>query len=100
MDVLFIFVGMDIVVEQIEEEPWEFTVGLREDDENLGDYTITMDIEEYEKYGNEAEPAKVIKGTFLFLLDHEDPEMILDRFSLSQVEKYFPNYAQEVVEYI
>lgn len=91
---------MDIVVEQLEEEPWEFAVGLREDDENLGDYMVTMDIEEYSKYGNEAEPAEVIKGTFLFLLDHEDPEMIQDQFSLSQVETYFPNYAREVSGYI
>lgn len=90
---------MQILVEQLEEEPWLFAVGLREADENLGDYTVTMSENEYTAYGQSAEPPEVIRATFRFLLEREEPEMILDRFCLEDILEYFPEYPKEIENY-
>lgn len=90
---------MQILVEQLEEEPWMFAIGLREADENLGDYLVSMSENEYLSYGRGAEPADVIRATFRFLLEREEPEMILDRFSLDDILKYYPEYPDEVENY-
>lgn len=90
---------MEIEVEQIEEEPWVFSVGLREADENLGDYVVAMSEEEYNLYGHGAEPAEVVRATFHFLLDREDPEMIMDRFNIRDVLDYYPDYPEQVENY-
>lgn len=83
---------MEIVIEQLQEEPWQFAVGLREVDENLGDYLVSMSEDEYVKYGQGAEPGDVIQATFRFLLEREEPEMIMDRFCLHDIIEYFPEY--------
>lgn len=90
---------MQIEVEQLAEEPWEFAVGLREADENLGDYLVSMSEEEYTAYGRGAEPREVVQATFKFLLDREDPEMIADRFCLHDILEYFPEYPAQVENY-
>jgi hypothetical protein len=90
---------MEIVVEQLEEEPWEFAVGLREADENLGDYLVTMSEDEYTNFGQGAEPKDLIQATFRFLLDREEPEMIMDRFCLQDILQYFPEYPVQLENY-
>jgi hypothetical protein len=90
---------MQIEVEQLTEEPWEFAVGLREADENLGDYLVSMSEEEYTAYGRGAEPREVVRATFRFLLDREDPEMIVDRFGLNDILEYYPDYPKQVENY-
>ena len=90
---------MDIVIEQLQEEPWQFAVGLREVDENLGDYVVSMSEEEYAAFGQGAEPGEVIQATFRFLLEREEPEMIMDRFCLRDVTKYFPEYSTQLENY-
>lgn len=90
---------MDVEVEQLTEEPWQFAVTLLEDDVNLGEYHVTMSEEEYSRYGDPLEPTKLIQATFRFLLERENPEMIMERFSLSTVERYFPEYPEEIEHY-
>ena len=90
---------MDIVIEQLEEEPWEFAVGLREVDENLGDFIVTMSEEEYATFGEGAEPREVISATFRFLLDREEPESISDRFCLQDILQYYPEYTTQLTSY-
>jgi hypothetical protein len=90
---------MDIMIEQLEEEPWQFAVGLREVDENLGDYLVSMSEDEYAIFGQGAEPGEVIQATFRFLLEREEPEMIMDRFCLHDILKYFPEYPNQLANY-
>lgn len=90
---------MQIVVEQLEEEPWVFAVGLREADENLGDYLVMMNEDEYMTYGQGADPQEVVRATFRFLLEREDPEMIMDRFHLREVLQHYPEYSEQVENY-
>lgn len=91
--------GMDIEVKQLAEDPWEFDVRLLEGDTQLGDYRVMMSMEEYERYSDNVEPHELVEGTFRFLLDHEQPDMILEHFRLRDVEKYYPEYPDEVVDY-
>lgn len=91
---------MDLEIEQLSEEPWEFAVGLREYDENLGDYTVVVTEDEYARYGAGSEPKHLVEATFKFLLEREDPEMILERFRLSDVEKHFSDFADAVHDYL
>lgn len=90
----------EIVVDQLSFDPWEFKVTLREDGEIVGEYMVAMSDEEYERYGNDAEPEEVIKGTFNFLLAHEDPEMVQEQFKLSEVERHFPEYPDDLPDYL
>ncbi len=90
---------MEIALEQLEEEPWVYAVTLLEDDTNLGEYVVTMTGDEYRKYGGAEEPDEVVQASLRFLLDREAPEMILDRFTLAQIEGYFPEYPDKLPDY-
>lgn len=90
----------EIAIETLRHDPWEFKVVLREDEEVVGEYSVGMSDDEYERYGDGAEPDEVIRGTFTFLLSREDPEMIFDQFRLSDVEKNFPEYPEVIREYV
>ena len=66
---------------------------------NLGEYVVTMSGDEYRRYSSTEEPDEVIRATFKFLLDQEDPEMIFERFSISTVEQHFPEYPDRLEDY-
>ncbi len=89
-----------IKVQKISDEPWEFKVILTEDDEVVGEYVVLMSDEEYERYGDDLEPQELIEATLAFLLAREEPEMIMEQFHLQDVEKYFPEYPDNVRDYI
>jgi len=91
---------VEIELEKIEEDPWVFQVTLLEDDTNLGEYVVSMSGEEYRRYAGSEEPGEVVQASLRFLLDREAPEMILDRFSLSQIEGFFPEYPSKLPSYL
>jgi hypothetical protein len=41
-------------------------------------------------------PEDVVRESFEFLLEHEPPTSILNEFSLDVIERYFPEYAEEL----
>ena len=90
----------EIAVQQIGEEPLEYKVQLTEDDELVGEYSVRVPEEDYERYGDEVEPHELVKATFAFLLSREEPEMILEEFKLRDVEQYFPEYPDSVRDYL
>jgi hypothetical protein len=89
-----------IDVRKLAEDPWEFRVLINEDDEVVGEYMVDMSEEEYARYGDDVEPHELIEATFQFLLAHEEPEMILTQFDLAEVEKHYPEYPDEVHNYL
>jgi len=89
----------DIEVNKRAEDPWEFKVMLKEDDEVVGEYIVNMDEIEYARYGDDIEPEELIEATFKFLLAHEEPEMILVEFNLHEIEDHFPEYPDRVRDY-
>ncbi|MGN7610865.1 hypothetical protein ACQZV8_02150 [Magnetococcales bacterium HHB-1] len=42
----------------------------------------------------------LLNASFLFLLQREPKEMILGRFSLPVISRYFPEYEQEIARYL
>lgn len=90
---------MDIEVEILEEDPWHCLVTLHYDDTMIGEYQVLMSGDEYRKYGGDRDPEELVQATLQFLLDHESPDAIMDRFSLSDVEEHFPEYAEKIESY-
>jgi hypothetical protein len=58
-----------------------------------------MTEDEYVDFGHGADPEDVIRATFRYLLEREDPEMILDRFGLRDILEYYPDYPEQVENY-
>jgi len=51
---------------------------------------------EHAKYGD-GDVADLVRRSFAFLLERETNTSILREFSLSTIERYFPEYAAEMV---
>ena len=59
-------------------------------------HTVTVTAEERERYAPGADPGELIRASIRFLLEREPREAILSSFSLSTIEGYFPEYADEI----
>ena len=51
---------------------------------------------ELAKYGGTATTERLVEASFEFLLEHEPKESILRAFSLSDIERYFPEYPKQI----
>lgn len=90
----------EITVEKVADDPLEYKVQLTEDDEVVGEYSVRVSEEDYERYGDDVEPHELVKATIAFLLSREEPEMILEEFKLHDVEQHFPEYPDSVRDYL
>jgi hypothetical protein len=45
-------------------------------------------------------PETLVEAAFAFLLDREPKESILDRFDLTVIERYFPEFERELPNYL
>ncbi len=90
----------EIAVEKVADDPLEYKVQLTEDDEVVGEYSVRVSEEDYERYGDDVEPHELVKATIAFLLSREEPEMILEEFKLHDVEQHFPEYPDSVRDYL
>jgi hypothetical protein len=82
------------VSEQIaDEDGWVFRVELIEDKDKT-EHTVSLPRAYYEKLakGNKLSPEKLIQKSFEFLLSKEPKESILTSFTLSDINKYFPDF--------
>lgn len=59
-------------------------------------HTVTVTAEERARYAPGADPSDLVRASVRFLLEREPKEAILSRFSLSDIEGYFPEYADEI----
>lgn len=46
--------------------------------------------------GDLDDPTRLVEVSFDYLLEHEPKESILRSFALSEIERYFPAYPQEI----
>lgn len=90
---------MDIELELIEEDPWLYQATLLAEDTVVGEYTVTMSSDEYRDFGGSEEPDEVVRAVLRFLLDRESPEMILDRFTLTETSEHFPEFTEQIKNY-
>jgi hypothetical protein len=60
-------------------------------------HQVTLDPKDCARLaGATAEPEKLIRKSFEFLLEREPKESILRRFDLSAISRYFPEYEREI----
>lgn len=59
-------------------------------------HRVTASPEELRRYGGSAEPERLVRIAFEFLLEREPKEAILSSFALSVIERYFPEFPESV----
>lgn len=90
-----------IEVEQLSDEsPMRFLVTLR-DDAGEARFEVTMRQADMAHYlGQDCPPARCVEAAFAFLLDREPRQAILQRFDLSVIPTYFPEFAEKLPDYV
>lgn len=59
-------------------------------------HRVRMSPAEHARYGRGATPERLLDESFRFLLEREPATSILDRFDLSTIERYFPDYPEQI----
>ncbi len=81
-------------------EPLEFRVTVR-DDGGESRHRVTMSEATFEKLGGGKRNAEdCVRAAFGFLLDRESKEAILERFDVSVISRYFPEFEREIGRYL
>jgi hypothetical protein len=59
-------------------------------------HEVTADRATVQRYGADTAPERLIEASFQFLLEREPKESILRSFALPVIERYFPEYPEEI----
>lgn len=60
-------------------------------------HVVTITPEDYQRLtGGKVDPAQLVRRSFEFLLENEPKESILQKFDLSVIRRYFPEYETEI----
>ena len=83
-----------ITVERIDNS--EFHVRISEGGSESSHY-VTLSPEDYTRLtGGKSEPEELVRRSFEFLVEREPKESILNRFDLSVISRYFPEFDREI----
>lgn len=83
-----------------DENGFEFQVTVREDGGETR-HRVTMKRATYEKLGGgKSTPEHFVRAAFAFLLEREPKESILGQFDVSVISRYFPEFADEIEDYL
>lgn len=74
-------------------EVYRVTVSDR-DGETVHEVTVSED--ERRRFGGDTVAEDLLRESFRFLLEREPKESILGRFELPVIERYFPEYGDEI----
>lgn len=85
-----------IEVEKLGEEEYEVRIADAGAERPASRHRVTVAPEHREEYGPGAEPERLVEESFRFLLEREPKEAILSRFALPTIERYFPEYRDEI----
>jgi hypothetical protein len=88
------------VMVTVEAEPrgdgWECTVEVT-DPRGATRHTVDVNTRDLARWGRTEEPvARLVHRAFDFLLARESPSQILRRFDLSDIQRYFPEFDEEI----
>lgn len=71
---------------------WEIKVNVDE-----LDFTVSVDKQYWQELtSGKEEVGDLVRQSFQFLLENEPKESILRQFNLRDIERYFPNYKEEI----
>ncbi len=90
-----------IKVERVEDaDPFRFHVEVT-DATGASRHEVTLGHALHEEVtGGEHEPERVVEAAFRFLLDREPKDAILPRFDVSEIDRYFPGFEEQVEQYL
>lgn len=74
---------------------WHFKVAVQQNS-IYSEHLVSMDKDFYSRLTTTAEPEKVIKTCFQFLLEKESLAQIMKEFDVATVERYFPEFMGEI----
>lgn len=77
---------------------WECDVAVEREGERSR-HTVSVSESDLRRWGrgqDEAAVEDLVRRSFDFLLEREPPSSILRRFDLSVIERYFPDYDQQL----
>lgn len=81
-------------------DPLEFDVVI-DDGSGRTQHRITMSRETYSRVSEAGQtPENCVEAAFLFLLDREPKEAILEQFDITVISRYFPEFEKELPEYM
>ena len=88
---------VEIKKQEQTETGWNFLVEVG-NKKDVIEYSVILDKEYWQKItGEQMRPEKLIKKSFEFLLEREPKESILRKFNLREINGYFPEYEDEIV---
>lgn len=94
--VLSIVAKIEIKKEILRQDGWEFLVAVS-DDEGEIEYEVIARKSYWENLTRgECSPEDFVKNSFEFLLEREPKESILRKFNLHEINRYFPEYEEEI----
>ena len=67
------------------------------DERGTSTHMVSVMPSDVERYAPGATPEELLEQAFAFLLAREPKEAILTRFELPVIERYFPEFAEEMV---
>ena len=78
---------------------WKCSIKIHGDREY--GYVVEVSRDELKRYGRGwADASELVSASFRFLLDHEPAGSILAHFSISAIERYFPEFRNEIARYL
>ena len=81
------------------DDPLEFQVTVREGRSETA-HRVTLAPAQYRRLSGGRRPEQCIEAAFRFLLDREPKESILRQFDVSVIGRYFPEFEQELPDYL
>lgn len=83
-----------IKVETLDENKFRVTI---KENSDQSEHTVTLDEDTYQRLTREKVSKKdLIRLSFEFLLNREPSESIFSQFNLNVIQKYFPDYENEI----
>jgi hypothetical protein len=81
------------------DEPDAYTVEVAEGS-SVTHHLVTMTAADVEHYAPGARPERLLEASFVFLVEREPKESIMRRFSLPDIERYFPDFPTQIARYL
>ena len=77
---------------------WNCHVTVADTDGSRTEHSVSVNRAELQRLSPTGDVQQLVEASFRFLLEKEPKESILPRFKLSDIERYFPEFAQEIAK--
>jgi hypothetical protein len=75
---------------------WTCHVLIDENGRTVTEHTVDVTTADVKRLAPDSSVEDLVRRSFEFLLERESPQSILRRFTLSDIERYFPEYPQVI----